>query len=153
MILLIAILIYYLSILCKHLSYFQARVEQSVPFHHLPSFSSYYDARVKTSRTDSAPIRESMSPAGYPENTRPAYTPGTSRMNPSLSCPSCLGPVQTWTPSPHSWVPDSVWCKDLHHLRLQSVGPERAGSTTREQQVFPMPIPKYVLRIKNLWLA
>jgi len=35
--------------------------------------------------------------------------------------------------------------KDLHHLLFPSVGPERAGSATREQQVFPAPIPKYVL--------
>ena len=47
MILLIAVLIYYLSILCKHMFYFQAGVEQSVPFHHLPFFSSYYGARPK----------------------------------------------------------------------------------------------------------
>ena len=91
MLLLIAILIYYLAILCKHLFYFQARVEQSVPFHRLPSFSSYYDAKVKTSHTDSAVIHESMSPAGYPENTCPAYTLGTSRTNPSPSCLGCPG--------------------------------------------------------------
>ena len=44
---LIAVLSYYLSSLYKHVFYFQARVEQSVPFHHLPSFSSYYGARPK----------------------------------------------------------------------------------------------------------
>ena len=92
MLLLSAILSYHLTSLYKHMFYFQARVEQSVPFHHLPSFSSYYDARVKTSRTDSAVIRESMSPVGCLENTRPACTPGTSRTNPSLSCLGCLGP-------------------------------------------------------------
>ena len=57
-ILLIAILFYYLSILCKHLFYFQARVEQSVPFLLLSTFSSYYDARGKTSRTNSAVIHK-----------------------------------------------------------------------------------------------
>ena len=40
-----------------------------------------------------------------------------------------------------------MWCKDLHHLLFPSVSLERAGSATREQQVFPVPIPKYVLRI------
>ena len=90
--LLLAALSYYLCCLYKHLFYFQARVEQSVPFHHLPSFSSYYDARVKTSRTDSVAIREPMCPAGCPENTRPACTPGTSRTNPSLSYLGCSGP-------------------------------------------------------------
>ena len=92
MLLLSAVLSDYLSSLYKHLFYFQARVEQSVPFHHLLSFSSYYDARVKTSRTDSAAIRESMSPAGYPKNTCPSCTLGTSRTNPSPSYPGCLGP-------------------------------------------------------------
>ena len=40
------VLIYYLTSLCKHMFYFQVRVEQSVPFHHLSSFSSYYGARL-----------------------------------------------------------------------------------------------------------
>jgi len=100
MLLLIVVLVSYLSIQCKHMFYFQARVEQSVPFHRLPSFSSYYDARVKTSRTDSAVIRESMSLADYPENTCPAYTPDISKTNPSPSCQGVRVPVQTWTPSP-----------------------------------------------------
>ena len=30
--------------------------------------------------------------AGYPKNTRPTYTPSTSRTNPSPSCPGCLVP-------------------------------------------------------------
>ena len=47
--------------------YFQAGVEQSVPFLFLSTFSSYYDARGKTSRTDSAVIREPMCPAGCPK--------------------------------------------------------------------------------------
>ena len=59
---------------------------------HLSSSSSYYGARHKTSRTDSAVIRESMSPTGCLENTCLACTPGTSRTNPSPSCPRCPGP-------------------------------------------------------------
>ena len=51
MLLLSAVLSYYLSSLYKHLFYFQARVEQSVLFHHLSAFSSYYGARPKTSHT------------------------------------------------------------------------------------------------------
>ena len=92
MLLLKAILSYYLASLYKHMFYFQARVEQSVLFHHLPSFSSYYNARVKTSRTDSTAIHKSMSPAGYLENTCPACTLGTSRTNPSPSYLGCPGP-------------------------------------------------------------
>ena len=49
---------------------------------------------------DSPTIHESMPPAGYPENTRPACTPGTSRTNPSLSCPGCLGPRPNWDSKP-----------------------------------------------------
>ena len=89
--LLIAVLVGYVAILCKHLFYFQARVEQLVQFHHLPSFSSYYDARVKISRTDLVVIREPMCLARCPKNTRAACTLGTSRTNPSPSCPGCLG--------------------------------------------------------------
>ena len=44
--------------------YFQARVEQSVPFPHLPYFSSYYGAKPQTSHTGTPMIRESMPPAG-----------------------------------------------------------------------------------------
>ena len=90
--LLLATLSYYLSSLYKHLFYFQARVEQSVPFLLLSTFSSYYDARGKTSRTNSVAIHEPMCPAGCPENTCPACTLGTSRTNPSPSCPGCLDP-------------------------------------------------------------
>ena len=137
LLLLSAILSYYLSSLYKHLFYFQARVEQPVPFHHLTSFSSYYDARVKTSRTDSVAIHKLMWPAGYPKNTCPACTPGTSRTNPSLSYHGFQVPIQTWTLSPHSWVPDSVRCKDLHHLHLQSVGPERAKAHNKRATSLP----------------
>ena len=92
MMLLIGVLIYYLSILCKHIFYFQARVEQSIPFLHLSSFSSYYGARPKTSRTGSLGNSRINALARYPKNTRHAYTPGTSRTNPSPSYPRCLGP-------------------------------------------------------------
>ena len=92
MLLLSAILSYYLSSLYKHLFYFQARVEQSVPFLLLSPFSSYYGAKPQTSRTGTPAIHESMPPAGCPEDTRPACTPGTSRTNPSLSYPGCPGP-------------------------------------------------------------
>ena len=62
------------SSLYKHMFYFQARVEQLVPFLLLSTFSSYYDARGKTSHTDSAAIRELMCPARCPENIRPTCT-------------------------------------------------------------------------------
>jgi hypothetical protein len=49
---------------------------------------------------DRPAIHESMPPAGYPENTRLACTPGTSRTNPSFSCPGCLGPHPNWDSKP-----------------------------------------------------
>ena len=151
MLLLSSILSYYLSSLYKHLFYFQARVEQSVPFHHLSSFSSYYDARVKTSRTDSAAIREQICPAGCPKNTRPACTQGTSRTNPSPSCPRCPGPRPNWDPKPPPLSPGLSAVQGPPNPKTTlTVGPERARSTTREQQVFQAPIPKYVLRIISL---
>ena len=82
--------------------YFQARVEQSVLFHHLTSFSSYYDAKVKTSRTDSAAIHEPMSPAGYPKTHAPLVP--QAQAGPTHHSP-ILGvqvPIQTGTPSPCS---------------------------------------------------
>ena len=92
MLLLLAALSYLLSSRYKHLFYFQARVEQSVPFFLLSTFSSYYDAKPHTSHTRTLAIHESMPQAGYLENIRPACTPGTNRTNPSLSCPRCPGP-------------------------------------------------------------
>ena len=82
--------------------YFQAKVEQSVPFLLLSTFSSYYGAKPQTNRTGTPAIHESMSPARCPENTRPACTPGTNRTNPPLSYQVVEVPVQTWTPSPHT---------------------------------------------------
>ena len=106
LLLLSVVLSYYLCSLYKHTFYFQARVEQSVLFHHLSSFSSYYDARVKTSHTDSAVIRESMSLARCPENTRPACTPSTSRTNSSPSYPGCLGPCPNLYSNPPLLSPE-----------------------------------------------
>ena len=145
-----AVFSYYLCSLYQHLFYFQARVEQLVPFHHLPSFSSYYDARVKTNRTDSAAIHEPMCPAGCPKNTCPTCTLGTSRTNPSPSYPGCLGLHPNLDSKPPLLSPGLSVVQGPPPPRLQSVGPERDGSVTREQQVFPTPIPKYALGIINL---
>ena len=50
-------------------------------------------------------IRESMPPAGYPKNTCPACTQGTSRTNPSPSCPGVLGPRLNWDSKPSPLSP------------------------------------------------
>ena len=72
--------------------YFQARVEQSVLFLLLSPSVLTTVLNTRQAVPDRPAIRESMCLAGCPENTRPACTPGTSRTNPSLSCPGCLGP-------------------------------------------------------------
>ena len=142
MLLLSAVLSYYPSSLYKHMFYFQARVEQSVSFLLLPSFSSYYGARPKNKPYRIARrFANQYAQLGAPKTHAPLVPQAQAGLTHHPPVPGVQVPVQTWTPSPHSWVPDSVWCKDLHHLRLQSVGPERAGSMTREQQVFPMPYP------------
>ena len=86
---------------------------------------------------DRPAIRESMAPAGYPKNTCPVCTLGTSRTNPSLSYQGVQVPIQTWTPSPHTWVLDSVWCLDIHHPRLQSVSLER--DRTHDKRATSLP--------------
>ena len=88
--------------LCKHLCYFQAGGKQSDFFFifHLSSSVLTTMLNRRQAIPDRPAIRESMPPAGYPENTRPACTPGTSRTNPSLSCPGCLGPRPNWDSKP-----------------------------------------------------
>ena len=49
-----------------------------------------------------------------PWNTRPACTLSTNGTNSSHSCQGVQVPVQTWTPSPNTWDPVSVWCLNLH---------------------------------------
>ena len=60
-------LFHYLAILCKHLFYFQARVEQTDPFHilHLLVLTMMLDRRQAV--LDCPVIHESMCPAGYPK--------------------------------------------------------------------------------------
>ena len=84
MLLLLAILSYYLSSLYKHMFYLQARVEQSVLFHHLSSFSSYYGARPKN--------KSYRITRRFANQCPQLGTSGTSRTNPSPSCPGCPGP-------------------------------------------------------------
>ena len=95
-------------------------------------------------------IRESMPPAGYPKNTRPAYTPDTSRTTPLPSCPGCPGPRLNLDSKPQLLSPGLSAVQGPPPSRLPSVDLERAISTTREQQIFPAPIPKYVLGTINL---
>ena len=151
MLLLSVVLSYYLSSLYKHLFYFQARVEQSVLFHHLPSLVLTTMLELRQAVPTRRRFTNQCPQLGAPKTHAPPLVP-QAQAGPTHH-PPVLGvqvPVQTWTLSPHSRVPDSVRCKDLHHPHLQSVGPKSAGSTIREQQVFPEPIPKYVLRIINL---
>ena len=83
--------------------YFQAGGKQSdflfsSSIFHLSLLTTMLNRRQAV--PDFPAIRESMLPAGYPKNTCPACTPGTSRTNPSLSCPWCLGPYPNWDSKP-----------------------------------------------------
>jgi len=92
MLLLSAVLSYHLASLYKHMFYFQARVEQSVSFLLLPTFSSYYGAKHETSRTGSPGDSRINVPSWVPRKHMPRLYPGTSRTNPPLSYPGCPGP-------------------------------------------------------------
>ena len=65
---------------------------------HLSVLTTVLDT--KQAVPDCLVIRESMPPAGYPKNTCPACTQGTSRTNPSLSYPGVLGPHPNWDSKP-----------------------------------------------------
>ena len=92
MLLLSAALSYYLSSLYKHLSTFKQ--ELSNQFHFITFHLSVLTTVLDRSQAvlDCPAIRESMPSARYPKNTCPACTLGTSRTNPSPSCPGCPGP-------------------------------------------------------------
>ena len=88
-------LVHYLTILCKHLYYFQVGGKQSdflFSIFHLSSSVLTTVLDTKQAIPDCPAIHESMPLAGCPENTRPACTPGTSRTNQSLSSSGCSGP-------------------------------------------------------------
>ena len=70
-VLLLAVLSYHLASLYKHLFNFQARVEQSVPFLLLSLSVLTTVLNRRQAVPDRPAIRESMCPAGCPENTRP----------------------------------------------------------------------------------
>ena len=142
--------------LCKHMFYFQAGGKQ-LDF----LFNSIFHLLVLTTVLglwqpvpDFPAIRESMPPAGYPKNTCPACTQGTSRTNPSPSYPGCLGPRPNWDSKPPPLSPELSAVQGPPNPKITlTVGPERAGSMIREQQVFQATIPKYVLRITSLPVA
>ena len=92
---------------------------------------------------DRSAIHESMPLAGYPKNTCPACTLGTSRTNLSPSYPRCLGLHPNLDSKPPLLSPRLSVVQGPPPPHLQLVGPERARSTTREQRVFSVPIHKY----------
>ena len=141
---------YYLTILCKHMFYFQAKLSNQIYFtiFHLLVLTTMLDGRQVVPYHTM--IHKPIYPSWIPQNTRPACTPGTSKTNPSLSYQGVQVPIQTWTLSPHSWVLDLVWRLDLHHPRLQLVGPERARTHDKRATSLPALISKYVLRIISL---
>ena len=87
---------------------------------------------------DRPAIRESMPPARYPENTRPAYTPGTSRTNPSLSCPGCPSPRPNWDSKPPPLSPGlSAVQGPANPKTALKVSPERVES--HDKRVTSLP--------------
>ena len=133
--------------------YFQAGGKQSDFLFHSIFYLSVLTMVLDTKQVvpDCPAIHEPMFPAGYPKNTHPACTPGTSRTNPSLSCPGCPGPRPNWDSKPPPLSPRlSAVQGPPPRKQTLTVGPERAGSATREQQVFQAPIHKYVLGIISL---
>ena len=92
MLLIIAVLSYYLAIICKHMFYFQAGVEQSIPFHHLPSSSSYYGARHKTSRTGLPGDSRINVPSWVPRKHTPRLYPKHKQDQPITLMSRGLGP-------------------------------------------------------------
>jgi len=122
MLLLSVVLSYYLSSLYKLLLYFQARVEQSVPFHHLLSFSSYYGARPQTSRT------------GFPSDSRinvPSWMPRrhTSRLYPRHKQDQPITLLSRVSRSPSK-------------LRLQAPTPESRTQCGARTSTTPLPISR-----------
>ena len=93
-----------------------------------------------------------MYPSWVSQNTCPIYTSGTNKTNLSHSYQGVQVLIQTWTPSPHTWVPDSIRCLDLHPKATPKVvGPKRAGTHDKRVTSLPAPISKYVLRTISLW--
>jgi hypothetical protein len=141
------------NILCNHLGYNQARVEQFRT--NPPSFNCQFLLRcqsvVKPYRHAETAIRESMCPAGYPEKHTPRLHPRHKRDQPAplLSwvsrSPSKLGLL-----APALEAPPQCGAKTSTYPRLQSVGPERAGAHDKRVISLPAPISKYVLGIINL---
>jgi hypothetical protein len=141
------------NILCKHLVYNQARVEQIRTIS--PSFHCQFLLRcqsvVKPYRHAEMTIRESMCPAGYPKKHTPRLYPQYKQDQPIpllsrvFRSPSKLGLL-----APVLEARPQCGAKTSTYPRLQSVGPERVGAHDKRVTSLPVPISKYVLGIINL---
>jgi hypothetical protein len=96
--------------------------------------------------------RSQAVPAGCPENTRLACTPGTSKANPFHSCQGVQVPVQARTLSPQH-------CRAGLSMVLRSPQPNIYNHPKKpvRKEPEPMtslsaPISKYMLGTINLWL-
>jgi hypothetical protein len=141
------------NILCKHLVYDQARVEQIMTIS--PSFHCQFLLRcqsvVKPYRHAEMTICESMCPAGYPKKHTPRLYPQYKQDQPIpllsrvFRSPSKLGLL-----APVLEARPQCGAKTSTYPRLQSVGPERVGAHDKRVTSLPIPISKYVLGIINL---
>ena len=131
--------------------YFLARVEQSVHFitFHLSVLTMMLNRRQAV--PDHPAIHESMPPARYPKNTRPAYTPGTSRTNPLLSCPGCPGPRPNWDSKLPPLSPELSAAQGPPPPK-QNPDSRSGKSRIRDKRAtsFQAPIHQYVLGIISL---
>jgi hypothetical protein len=133
----------------KHLCYFPARVEQSDSFFQCLYSSSYYGARVQSSRT--VTIRESMCPAGYPEKHTPCLYPRHKQDQPVPLLSRGPGPRPNWDSKPQHCRPGlSVVLRLQTHNPSITVGPERAGTHDKRVTSLPTLISKYMLGIISL---
>ena len=75
-------------------------VNNQISFFHLSSSVLTTVLDTKQVISGHPAIHESMPLARYPKNTRPTYTQGISRTNPSPSYPRVLGPRPNWDSKP-----------------------------------------------------
>jgi hypothetical protein len=142
-----------INILCKHLGYNQARVEQirTISSSFNRQFLLWCQSIVKPYCHAGMTIRESMCPAGYPEKHTPRLYPRHKQDQPVFllswvsRSPSKLGLL-----APSLEARPQCGAKTFTYPRLQSVGPERARAHDKRVTSLFAPISKYLFGIINM---
>jgi hypothetical protein len=89
-----------------------------------------------------------MYPSWVSWNTHLACTPDINKTNPFHSYRGVQVPIQTWTPSPHTWDPVPVRCLDLH-LSLPPISRSRKSQNPRQESNKPSRSHKQVCARDN----